>query len=176
LDFFKKNDLTPKIVLVFVLFVLYYYIMDNKTTSHTPTGGQEMKIISKRERVEITEYVKSWTHPEGYGFSFDCDENGVINEADMYPEGIANLRDCEAGKMEGYTGPRLQKNTRRVTNHAVGLCSCGRKLTLASFTNSCRCGREYNQSGQKLAPRGQWGDDTGESVSEILSIGHSTNF
>jgi len=135
-----------------------------------------MEIISKRERVEITEYTKNWTHPEGYGFSFDCNENGVINEADMYPEGIANLRDCEAGKMEGYTGPRLQKNTRRVTNHAVGGCECGRKLTLASFTNSCRCGREYNQGGQKLAPRAQWGDDTGESVSEILSIGHSTNY
>jgi hypothetical protein len=37
-------------------------------------------------------------------------------------------------------------------------------------TNSCNCGLDYNMSGQQLAPREQWGEETGETVSEILSI------
>jgi len=34
----------------------------------------------------------------------------------------------------------------------------------------CECGRDYNMSGQLLAPRAQWGEDTGESPSEILGF------
>lgn len=43
-------------------------------------------------------------------------------------------------------------------------CTCGAKLELwDSWANDCdRCGREYNGSGQELAPRRQWGEETGE--------------
>lgn len=43
-------------------------------------------------------------------------------------------------------------------------CVCGRKLTLhSSWANECDgCGTEYNGGGQRLAPRSQWGEETGE--------------
>jgi hypothetical protein len=52
-------------------------------------------------------------------------------------------------------------------------CVCGRKVTCHAFTNTCECGRDYNHAGQELAPRSQWGEETGETHSEILnSLSH----
>jgi hypothetical protein len=44
---------------------------------------------------------------------------------------------------------------------------CGRTLELySSWSNECgKCGTEYNGFGQKLAPRSQWGYETGEEGS-----------
>jgi hypothetical protein len=54
---------------------------------------------------------------------------------------------------------------------AVGACNrCGAHVTLSGFTNTCRCGADYNMSGQELADRSQWGEETGESVADILSV------
>lgn len=54
---------------------------------------------------------------------------------------------------------------------AVGECDrCGRKVHLHGFTNTCQCGADYNMSGQLLASRSQWGEETGESVSDILAV------
>ena len=47
-------------------------------------------------------------------------------------------------------------------------CDCGRTLELPDFTNTCECGRDYNQGGQLLAPREQWGEETGEHWSECI--------
>lgn len=50
----------------------------------------------------------------------------------------------------------------------TGKCECcGRELDLMSFTNDCECGAEYNSSGQRLAPREQWGEETGEHPSDL---------
>lgn len=49
---------------------------------------------------------------------------------------------------------------------AVGECPCGAHVELAHFTNTCECGRDYNGSGQELAPREQWGEETGEHWTE----------
>lgn len=53
---------------------------------------------------------------------------------------------------------------------AVGECNkCRKPVTLAGFTNTCgECGLDYNMSGQQLAPREQWGEETGETVADIL--------
>lgn len=48
-------------------------------------------------------------------------------------------------------------------------CRCGRSLTCPAFTNTCTCGRDYNSAGQLLAPRAQWGEETGETADEILA-------
>lgn len=46
------------------------------------------------------------------------------------------------------------------------LC-CDEWLELGNFTNTCKCcGADYNGSGQLLACRSQWGEETGESWSE----------
>ena len=53
------------------------------------------------------------------------------------------------------------------------LC-CGEWLSCFGFTNTCsNCHADYNMSGQQLAPREQWGEETGESVADILSVDHS---
>jgi hypothetical protein len=53
---------------------------------------------------------------------------------------------------------------------AVGVCEeCALPVTLKGFTNTCECGADYNMSGDLLAPRDQWGEETGESVADILA-------
>jgi len=48
---------------------------------------------------------------------------------------------------------------------------CGEICDCSGFTNTCpSCGADYNWAGQRLAPREQWGEETGESLSDILSI------
>ena len=45
---------------------------------------------------------------------------------------------------------------------ASGTC-CGETIELESFTNTCdKCGADYNSSGQLLASRECWGEETGE--------------
>ena len=43
-------------------------------------------------------------------------------------------------------------------------CTCGAEVECWSgWANECdRCGTEYNGSGQRLAPREFWGEETGE--------------
>ena len=54
---------------------------------------------------------------------------------------------------------------------AIGRCECGAEVELGGFTNTCeRCHADYNSSGQRLAPREDWGDETGESLPDILRI------
>ncbi len=48
-------------------------------------------------------------------------------------------------------------------------CGCGQEVYCSGFTNTCDCGRDYNHAGQQLAPRSQWGEETGESLSDILA-------
>ena len=45
-------------------------------------------------------------------------------------------------------------------------CDCGTHLTLYNWwSTECDCGLEYNGSGQQLAPRRFWGEETGETFS-----------
>lgn len=48
------------------------------------------------------------------------------------------------------------------------ICACGRKVYCDGFTNTCDCGRDYNWNGTLLAPRSQWGEETGETADDIL--------
>lgn len=67
---------------------------------------------------------------------------------------------------------RTEKMSRgfREVNVKIGQCnSCEREVELIDFTNTCECGIDYNSSGQQLAHRSQWGEETGESASDILN-------
>lgn len=51
---------------------------------------------------------------------------------------------------------------------AKGKC-CGLWIELHSFTNTCpKCHSDYNSSGQRLAPRSQWGEETGEHWTDCI--------
>lgn len=57
--------------------------------------------------------------------------------------------------------------TGRLLKDAVGLCEvCGSKVILDDFT--CSCGADYNNSGQRLAPREHWGEETGEHWTDCI--------
>ena len=47
-------------------------------------------------------------------------------------------------------------------------CDCGSRVECwDNWVNTCdKCGCEYNRSGAKLAPRSQWGEETGETFRE----------
>ncbi|GAH70438.1 unnamed protein product [marine sediment metagenome] len=47
---------------------------------------------------------------------------------------------------------------------------CYRPRGCEGFTNTCECGADYNSAGQLLASRSQWGEETGESLTDILNI------
>lgn len=54
---------------------------------------------------------------------------------------------------------------------AVLITCCGHELVCDEFTNTCpHCGADYNWSGCRLAPRTCWGEETGESVADILGV------
>jgi len=49
-------------------------------------------------------------------------------------------------------------------------CDCGANFEVIDwFMESCpKCNQMYNGAGQKLAPMSQWGEETGESLADII--------
>ncbi len=45
-------------------------------------------------------------------------------------------------------------------------CHCGRKVDCYDFTNTCKCGADYNFNGDLLTDRECWGEETGEHWTE----------
>ncbi len=132
-----------------------------------------MKIISKRERVTVTNYCLEFDYEgalRNHGFSFDCDKNGFIDTNSYEGIGLENLIGCLMGTNSTvYMG--INEYTHSYTEPAVGLCDlCNRKVYLDGFTNTCDCGADYNMNGSLLASREFWGEETGEHISDILGV------
>lgn len=130
-----------------------------------------MKIISKRERVHVEKFMLcfDWRGKEQGGFSFECDREGnlcpLTNEAAQ-----ENYEGCISGRFD-VVPQGIRDFSYDYTRPPVGLCEdCSRKVYLEHFTNTCECGADYNSSGTRLAPRSQWGEETGEHLSDILRI------
>ena len=52
-------------------------------------------------------------------------------------------------------------------------CQCGEVVVCFhnQFTNTCeKCGQDYDNQGGRLADRSQWGEETGETASDILGV------
>ena len=115
-----------------------------------------MEIIQRKE-FHVGRFYSLVFDAENSQWSFDCDEHGNVDESSLQPLALENYRKCTAG------GPgRIDSWENSYTSPAIGKCGCGRHVTLANFTNTCECGADYNSSGQALAPRSQWGEETGE--------------
>lgn len=112
--------------------------------------------------VTTTEYDRVFDskNEPGSGFSFVCDENGIVIGTHpnyfycISPEGRAKYNDL---------GVRVRTNTYREPDEIR--CTCGSWVVLDSgWANGCdNCHQEYNESGQRLAPRRFWGEETGET-------------
>ncbi len=126
-----------------------------------------MKIIRKTKIVEckdISLYFEFKNMP-GAGFAFPCDEQGNVDTKNLPPEALGNYKKCLSGEHDVICkGVRILRWN--VREPAVGLCECGKEVELSHFTNTCECGADYNFAGQRLAPREQWGEETGEHWTE----------
>lgn len=139
-----------------------------------------MKIIQKRERIENTSFTLFFGDKKcpRAGWAPSCDKEGNVLGGTLQPAAMAEWKRVQsrmdailAGTDAEYHPPEVQSFTNSYWQPAIGICdACKRRVHLDGFTNSCECGADYNMSGQRLADRSQWGEDTGESVSEILRI------
>ena len=88
----------------------------------------------------------------------NCFVNGIYDKTKDY--GYLNLlKVLESGKYE--IKEFDYDYTYRVP---ASLKCCNTWLKLSKFTNTCgECGTDYNSSGQQLAPRHFWGEETGET-------------
>lgn len=126
-----------------------------------------MKIIKRSEVIESVEYHLCFDYIEqrNSGFRFPCDSAGIV--AHLNPSAAANYRLCLNNEAGAFQAPYVQRFEHAYRQPAIGLCPCGAEVDLGDFTNTCECGYDYNWAGQRLAPREQWGDETGETAADI---------
>ena len=123
-----------------------------------------MKIISERKEIVGTSYRLNWNSEiHSGGFSFECDANGMVScdPNDWNEASLKNFYECVNGTNHTkYAG--VEEFDWWYVQDRIGVCDCGEEVELSHFTNTCECGIDYNMSGQLLAPRSQWGEETGE--------------
>jgi glycyl-tRNA synthetase (class II) len=98
-------------------------------------------MIRNFDRIEVEFFNKKTMESENFT-AFSQQDMDIINK--KYSE-------------EKYQGQEWKMNKSGIVK-----CSCGQEVSCDSFTNTCRCGADYNFSGTRLAPRSQWGEETGE--------------
>lgn len=130
------------------------------------------EFIRRSERVTKTTYSRYFESTEfpGSGWMFDCDESGTV-DADALPgHARDNYWRCVVG-VEDVEDRGVQTHEHSYTEPAILRCDCGAEVILSSgWANECeKCGAEYNLGGQRLAPRSQWGEETGESIADMES-------
>lgn len=127
-----------------------------------------MEIIKEREYVERIEYSLYYElkTTRGAGFLFSCDKEGNLLNLDK-PESQANYEKCVSGE-HNVIFKGIQRHDTSYWEDAVGICVCGEEVQLGRFTNECdHCERLFNSAGQLLVDRSLWGEETGESHSDI---------
>ena len=128
-----------------------------------------MNILQPSRTEEDVEYFLMYVYVDDAdaGFMFPCDATGTPL-LEGCPAAQANYKACLRGEVNGraveFVGLTQRVHYRHIP--AEGRCACGRLVLLDGFTNACACGRDYDSSGQLLAPREQWGEETGESPSD----------
>jgi len=107
------------------------------------------------------------TRREGVQYTNGTDADGYTTYIPISGTGTMVTRKVSKGVVNTYG--------KWIHTPAVGECNrCGRDVHLSGFTNTCECGADYNMSGQMLAPREQWGEETGETVADILAADTDT--
>ena len=128
-----------------------------------------MQITKQRAHQSETCYCHEFSFCDGTGagYSFPCDRHGALLP-DVCGDRKRNFILCLGGEIDGIEILDLGVRSWELhyTEPAEGRCECGELVVLANFTNTCVCGKDYNSAGQELAPREQWGEETGEHWSE----------
>lgn len=134
------------------------------------------RIIARPEPEIVThrEHVFDWEGETGWGFRFPVDEHGYLIEcADV---AIENYRACLTGTVHGQrVVDRGIRERQQVIYHPTLIrCDCSAVVFAHRGAwmdrHECdACGRSYNGSGQALRPVEEWGEETGESMGDLLT-------
>jgi hypothetical protein len=133
------------------------------------------RILKRREVSYVTEHRLMFDRvgEHGSGWSFPCDELGLVDEDALADAGRESLTMCRAGECRGakVEPGRVESYETRHVEPGTILCDCGAELAnYGGFTITCHaCEADYNGAGQRLAHRSQWGEETGESWSDCYS-------
>jgi hypothetical protein len=119
-----------------------------------------------REPEHRREFHKVGARPGDSYFSFICAEDGTVKP--FCAETVVSFERCLRGVAAGIWIESRRTLEWRRTIPARGRCVCGAEVALSGFTNACDCGRDYDMGGSLLAPREQWGEETGETAAQIL--------
>ena len=121
---------------------------------------------------------------DGGGFGFDL-KDGELKKWPLNPVALENLLRCVVPDAVAYawdwddesesfeqswiaTKGKIERWTSQYRWPKIIQCCENGQVELSNFTNTCRsCGADYNSSGQLLAPRHMWGEETGEHCTEI---------
>lgn len=132
-----------------------------------------MKIVQSRSSGVSISYSRRFTNIDcrGSGFGFPCDSQGNVGE--LNPEARKNYLACLTGEVNGerVRDEGIEELSHRWVSAAIGQCdACKRHIQLEGSTNTCKCGADYNSFGQRLAPREQWGEETGETLADLVNL------
>lgn len=128
-----------------------------------------IEIIRERDIVVDEKFMVLYENEEKE-YLFESDRDGLVDESLLTPEALENLRKCREACKRGEMDWEILDATKSYVEPAVGRCVCGEEVMLSGFTNTCDCGRDYDSSGVLLAPRSQWGEETGEHPADIARI------
>ena len=133
-------------------------------------------IVQNREKVTRVchelcfEYLEE--PPGRGGFSFKCDEDGYVSVADLVcDEARKNFNACSNGKVEGkwIRAVGVKRYEHAYWQPAIIECEvCQAHITLETEPTACQCGADYNCWGQRLSDRVFWGEETGETLVDIM--------
>lgn len=125
---------------------------------------------ARTEKVVTYRHEFRWADDPHAGFSFPCQPDGTIlnrNEA-----ALANHAFCLANAGGRVIDHGIVREEGELRHPAVIRCDCGRHLDAVGGwqgTVECdRCERLYNTAGQKLNPPHLWGEETGETLSDLI--------
>ena len=130
-----------------------------------------LKIIEPARTIETVIRVLAFdrTDQPGAGWEFDCDEDGNVDESKLNANSRHTLELCRRGI--GVLPGRRIVTYRNTYRQARVVQCCSSHFELSGFTNTCpECSADYNWAGQRLAPREQWGEETGEHWADIANL------
>lgn len=101
------------------------------------------------------------------GYSFPCDQFGNVEDPDN-----ENYQKCILGELE-VIDMGIERIPSSYTVPALLRCDCGTEFELYDpFTSECpNCEALFNGAGQRLRDPKYWGEETGESLADILNGG-----
>lgn len=134
-----------------------------------------VKFIKHGQRVECRSYTHDFRYVDqpGAGYGFDCDKDGNL-KPDLCEVAKENYAKCLTGEVDGRRVDDVGVMTSRWQYYDPAVIACEQcgthvELNLGDYCSTCdKCGADYNLSGQRLAPRSQWGEETGETLADIL--------